>query len=65
MDFRHDALADGRTLRVLTIVDTYTREYLAPTQQPALCPDPWTYLQSAAAPAPGCWRGELRSPMAT
>lgn len=25
----HDALADGRTLRVLTIVDTYTRECLA------------------------------------
>lgn len=29
MDFMHDALADGRTLRVLTIVDTYTRECLA------------------------------------
>ncbi len=25
----HDALADGRTVRVLTIVDTYTRECLA------------------------------------
>lgn len=29
MDFMHDALADGRALRVLTIVDTYTRECLA------------------------------------
>ncbi len=26
MDFMHDQLADGRTLRVLTIVDAYTRE---------------------------------------
>ena len=26
MDFMHDSLADGRTLRVLTVVDTYTRE---------------------------------------
>lgn len=25
----HDALADGRTLRVLTILDIYTRECLA------------------------------------
>jgi putative transposase len=29
MDFMHDALADGRTLRVLTVVDIYTRECLA------------------------------------
>ncbi len=29
MDFMHDALANGRTVRVLTIVDTYTRECLA------------------------------------
>ena len=29
MDFVQDALADGRTLRLLTIADTYTREGLA------------------------------------
>lgn len=29
MDFMQDALADGRTLRVLTILDRYTREALA------------------------------------
>jgi len=29
MDFMHDALSDGRGLRVLTIVDTHTRECLA------------------------------------
>lgn len=29
MDFVSDALADGRTLRCLTLVDTYTREALA------------------------------------
>lgn len=29
MDFMHDALADGRTMRVLTVVDTYTRECVA------------------------------------
>jgi putative transposase len=29
MDFMQDALADGRTLRVLTIIDRYTREALA------------------------------------
>jgi putative transposase len=29
MDFVQDALADGRTLRLLTIEDTYTREGLA------------------------------------
>jgi putative transposase len=28
MDFVQDALADGRTLRMLTIEDTYTREGL-------------------------------------
>ena len=29
MDFMHDTLADGRRLRVLTVVDTYTRECVA------------------------------------
>jgi putative transposase len=29
MDFMHDTLADGRTLRVLTVMDTYTRECVA------------------------------------
>ena len=29
MDFMQDALADGRTLRVLTVMDRYTREALA------------------------------------
>jgi putative transposase len=29
MDFVQDALADGRTLRLLTVEDTYTREGLA------------------------------------
>jgi putative transposase len=29
MDFMHDALSDGRSLRVLTVVDTYTRECVA------------------------------------
>ena len=29
MDFMHDALANGRTLRVFTLIDVYTRECLA------------------------------------
>ncbi len=29
MDFMHDTLADGRSLRVLTVVDTHTRECVA------------------------------------
>jgi len=29
MDFMHDTLADGNALRVLTVVDTYTRECVA------------------------------------
>ncbi len=29
MDFVSDALADGRRLRVLTVIDLYTRESLA------------------------------------
>lgn len=29
MDFMHDALGDGRSLRVLTVVDTFTRECVA------------------------------------
>lgn len=29
MDFMHDALADGRKLRVLTVIDTFTRECVA------------------------------------
>lgn len=29
MDFMHDTLADGKRLRVLTVVDTYTRECVA------------------------------------
>jgi putative transposase len=29
MDFMQDGLADGRTLRILTIIDRYTREALA------------------------------------
>ena len=28
MDFIHDALSDGRRIRVLAIIDTYTRECL-------------------------------------
>lgn len=28
MDFMQDALADGRTLRILTVIDRYTREAL-------------------------------------
>ncbi len=34
MDFMHDALADGRLVRVLTLIDTYTRECLALIAQP-------------------------------
>jgi putative transposase len=34
MDFMHDALADGRLVRVLTLIDTYTRECLALLAQP-------------------------------
>lgn len=30
MDFMHDTLADGRTVRVLTVLDVYTRESVAP-----------------------------------
>ena len=29
LDFVHDRLANGRTIRVLTVVDTFTRECLA------------------------------------
>ena len=29
MDFMHDMLADGRTVRVFTLIDAYTRECLA------------------------------------
>jgi putative transposase len=29
IDFVHDRLASGRTIRVLTVVDTFTRECLA------------------------------------
>ena len=29
MDFMHDALASGRTLRIFTLIDAYTRECLA------------------------------------
>ena len=29
MDFVHDRMANGRTMRVLTVVDTFTRECLA------------------------------------
>ena len=34
MDFVHDTLADGRTVRVLTVLDTYTRECVALVAQP-------------------------------
>jgi len=34
MDFMHDALADGRLVRVLTLIDTHTRECLALCAQP-------------------------------
>ena len=29
MDFVHDVLADRRRIRMLTVVDDYTREFLA------------------------------------
>lgn len=29
MDFVHDRTEDGRSLRVLTVVDNFSREYLA------------------------------------
>jgi len=29
MDFVHDTLADGRTMRVLTVLDVYTRDCVA------------------------------------
>ena len=29
MDFMHDTLADGRTVRVLTVLDVYSRECVA------------------------------------
>ena len=29
MDFMHDTLADGRSVRVLTMIDVFTRECLA------------------------------------
>jgi len=29
MDFMHDTLSDGRTMRVLTVIDVFTRECLA------------------------------------
>ena len=29
MDFMHDTLADGRRVRVLTLIDSYSRECLA------------------------------------
>ena len=34
MDFMHDTLADGRLVRVLTLIDSYTRESLALVAQP-------------------------------
>jgi putative transposase len=34
MDFVHDTLADGRTIRVLTVLDVYTRERVALVAQP-------------------------------
>lgn len=34
MDFVHDTLADGRTVRVLTVLDVYTRECVALVAQP-------------------------------
>ena len=33
MDFMHDALIDGRTLRIFTLIDVHTRECLALGQQ--------------------------------
>ena len=34
MDFMHDTLADGRLVRVLTLIDSHTRECLALVAQP-------------------------------
>ena len=34
MDFVHDTLADGRSVRVLTVLDTFTRECVALVAQP-------------------------------
>jgi len=34
MDFMHDTLANGRTLRVLTVIDTFTRECVALDVEP-------------------------------
>ena len=35
MDFMHDRLADGRLLRVLTVIDVFTREALAVEARPS------------------------------
>ncbi len=37
MDFMHDTLYDGRRLRVLTLIDSHTRECLALVVRPSFC----------------------------
>lgn len=49
MDFMHDVLADGRTLRVFTLVDVYTRECVALEAAPAFRGTDVARLLSVAA----------------
>jgi putative transposase len=50
MDFMHDRLADGRKIRLLTIVDVFTRE--CERSRSATASSPRTSSQSCAGSAP-------------
>ncbi len=55
MDFVHDALSDGRRLRILAVVDDYTRESLCLVADTSL-PGGWVIRELEAllisAPSP-------------
>jgi len=50
MDFMHDALVDGRLVRVLTLIDTYTRECLALLAQPSFTGEDVTRVLQELSP---------------